>query len=121
MTAVRQVRADYRVQAGQWAEAYVLPQAEVAQAVSASAPIVEVLSRARPLTIVAERRDAPTEQIASAVLPAAEVILPLGGLVDLEQERARLNKDLDGISSAFAARRRSWPMRASARRRRPRS
>ena len=39
----------------------------------------------------------PTDQIASAVLPAAEVILPLGGLVDLEQERARLNKDLESI------------------------
>ena len=97
VTAVRQVRADYRVQAGHWAEAYVLPQIEVADAVSASAPIVEVLSRARPLTIVSERGEAPTEQIASAVLPAAEVILPLGGLVDLEQERARLNKDLEGI------------------------
>ena len=97
VTAVRQVRADYRVQAGQWAEAYVLPQGEVAEAVSLSAPIVEVLSRARPLTIVSQRGDAPTEQIASAVLPAAEVILPLGGLVDLEQERARLNKDLEGI------------------------
>ncbi|MYB21014.1 MAG: valine--tRNA ligase [Chloroflexi bacterium] len=97
VTAVRQVRADYRVQAGQWAEAYVLPQDDVAQAVSASAPIVEVLSRARPLTIVSKRGEAPTEQIASAVLPAAEVILPLGGLVDLEQERARLSKDLEGI------------------------
>ena len=97
VTAVRQVRADYRVQAGQWAEAYVLPQTEVAEAVSASAPIVEVLSRARPLTIVSDRGDAPTEQIASAVLPAAEVILPLGGLVDLAQERSRLNKDLEGI------------------------
>jgi len=97
VTAVRQVRADYRVQAGQWAEAYVLPQGDVAQAVSASAPIVEVLSRARPLTIVSERGEAPSEQIASAVLPAAEVILPLGGLVDLEQERARLSKDLEGI------------------------
>ena len=97
VTAVRQVRADYRVQAGQWAEAYVLPQAEIAQAVSASAPIVEVLSRTRPLTIVSDRGDAPTDQIASAVLPGAEVILPLGGLVDLEQERARLNKDLEAI------------------------
>ncbi|MXY86410.1 MAG: class I tRNA ligase family protein, partial [Chloroflexi bacterium] len=97
VTAVRQVRADYRVQAGQWAETYVLPQSEVADAVSASAPIVEVLSRARPLTIVSDRGDAPADQIASAVLPAAEVILPLGGLVDLDQERARLNKDLEGI------------------------
>ncbi len=97
VTAVRQVRADYRVQAGQWAEAYVLPQDEVAEAVSASQPIVEVLSRARPLTIVGDRDDAPTEQIASAVLPSAEIILPLGGLVDLDQERARLGKDLESI------------------------
>ena len=97
VTAVRQVRADYRVQAGQWAEAYVLPQEDVAAAVSAAQPIVEVLSRARPLTIVADRSDAPSEQIASAVLPSAEIILPLGGLIDLEQERARLSKDLEGI------------------------
>ena len=97
VTAVRQVRADYRVQAGQWAEAYVLPQDEVAEAVAASQPIVEVLSRARPLTIVGDRDDAPTEQIASAVLPSAEIILPLGGLVDLDQERARLGKDLESI------------------------
>ena len=97
VTAVRQVRADYRVQAGQFVEVYVRPQEDVAGAVSASAPIVEVLSRARPLAIVRDRAEAPTEQIASAVLPTAEIILPLGGLVDLDQERARLNKDLDNI------------------------
>ena len=97
VTAVRQVRADYRVQAGQWAEAYVLPQEDVVSAISAAQPIVEVLSRARPLTIVDDRSDAPSEQIASAVLPSAEIILPLGGLIDLEQERARLNKDLESI------------------------
>ncbi len=97
VTAVRQVRADYRVQAGQWAEAYVLPQADVAWAVEESASIVEVLARVRPLSIVSQRGAAPAEQIASAVLPAAEIILPLGGLIDLEQERARLSKDLDSI------------------------
>ena len=97
VTAIRQVRADYRVQAGTWAEAYVLPQGDVADAVRATRPVVEVLARARPLTIVSNRDQAPTDQIASAVLPVAEVILPLGGLVDLEQERARLNKDLDVV------------------------
>ena len=97
VTAVRQVRADYRVQAGQFVEVYVRPQDAVADAISASAPIVEVLSRARPLAIIANRSDAPSEQIASAVLPTAEIILPLGGLVDLAQERARLGKDLESI------------------------
>ena len=97
VTAVRQVRADYRVQAGQWAEAYILPQGDTAPALRDTASIIEVLARARPLTIVGARAEAPEGQIASAVLPIAEVILPLGGLVDLEQERARLGKDLETV------------------------
>ena len=97
VTAVRQVRADYKVQAGQFVEVYVRPQDDVVGAVTDSAPIIEVLSRSRPLSIVTDLADAPTEQIASAVLPTAEIILPLGGLVDLGQEQARLTKDLDNI------------------------
>ena len=97
VTAVRQVRADYKVQAGQFVEVYVRPQDDVVGAVTDSAPIIEVLSRSRPLSIVTDLADAPTDQIASAVLPTAEIILPLGGLVDLGQEQARLSKDLDNI------------------------
>ena len=97
VTAVRQVRADYKVQAGQFVEVYVRPRDDVVGAVTDSAPIIEVLSRSRPLSIVTDLADAPTEQIASAVLPTAEIILPLGGLVDLGQEQARLSKDLDNI------------------------
>ena len=97
VTAVRQVRADYKVQAGQFVEVYVRPQDDVVGAVTDSAPIIEVLSRSRPLLIVTDLADAPTDQIASAVLPTAEIILPLGGLVDLGQEQARLSKDLDNI------------------------
>ena len=97
VTAVRQVRADYKVQAGQFVEVYVRPRDDVVGAVTDSAPIIEVLSRSRPLSIVTDLADAPTDQIASAVLPTAEIILPLGGLVDLGQEQARLSKDLDNI------------------------
>ena len=97
VTAVRQVRADYRVQAGQWVETYVVPQTAMIADVEASSEIIEVLARARPLKIVAERSQAPHDQIASAVLPLAEIVLPLGGLVDLAQERARLGKDLDNV------------------------
>ncbi len=97
VTAIRQVRADYRVQAGQWVDTFVLPQDDLSAAIQGAAPIIEVLARARPLTIVAERAAAPTDQIASAVLPIGEVILPLGGLVDLDQERARLSKDLESV------------------------
>ncbi len=97
VTAVRQIRADYRVQAGQWAEAYMLPQPDAAEAVAACQPIIEALARVRPLTIVSERSDAPGEQIASAVLSSTEIILPLGGLIDVEHEHARLSKDLESV------------------------
>ncbi len=97
VTAVRQLRADHRVHAGQWAEAYVLPRGDAHAAVTEASSIIEVLARARPLIIAADRAAAPAEQIASAVLPAGEIILPLGGLVDVEQERIRLNKDLESV------------------------
>ena len=97
VTAIRQLRADYRVPAGQWAEAFILPQHDVAFAIQECAAIIETLARVRPLNIITSRSDAPTEQIASAVLASAEVAMPLGGLVDLEQERARLSKDLDTV------------------------
>ena len=97
VTAVRQLRADYRVQAGQWAEAYLHPRADVREALQAAQPIIESLARVRPLHVVAEREAAPSRQTATAVRPSAEVILPLGGLVDLAQEQARLEKDLAGI------------------------
>ena len=95
--AVRQTRADYNVQAGRWLESWVVCAEPLRGAISAAAPAVEVLARSRPLHIAAERGDAPTEQIASAVLADAEVVIPLGGLVDLEQERARLQKELGQV------------------------
>ena len=57
-------------------------------------PVVEVLARARPLHIVATRAEAPATQVVTQVLDWAEVVLPLGGLVDLAQERARLGKQI---------------------------
>ena len=60
-------------------------------------PQERMLARSRPLHIAAARGEAPSEQIASAVLPDAEVVIPLGGLVDLEQERRRLEKELSQV------------------------
>ena len=95
--AVRQTRADYNVQAGRWVESWVICAEPLRQAIASAAPAIEVLARSRPLHIVAERGEAPTDQIASAVLADAEVVIPLGGLVDLEQERARLQKELGQV------------------------
>jgi valyl-tRNA synthetase len=46
------------------------------------------------LRFVSERGDAPVESVASAILPEAQVILPMAGLFDADAERAKLDKDL---------------------------
>ena len=53
------------------------------------------LARVRPLHIVADRADAPSEAVATAVLDGATVVLPLAGLFDSSAERANLEKQRD--------------------------
>ena len=90
--AIRATRAERGVEAGRWVEAYVVtPRAALLQE---RRSLVEALARARPLHVTAERAEAPSEQVVVAVLDRAEVILPLGGLVDLAAERERLHREI---------------------------
>ena len=94
--AVRQARADHGVQAGRWAEVWVAAGGD-ADRIRQSQATIEALARARPLHVVGSRDEAPDGRAATAVLPRAEVIIPLGGLIDTAQERARLDKELAQI------------------------
>ena len=100
--AIRQVRAEYGVEAARWVETYVAPTATsdgALDAISERAEVLETLARVRPLHILAERAEAPDEQVVTSVLERAEVILPLGSLVDFDQERARLSKEIEETDS----------------------
>jgi valyl-tRNA synthetase len=90
-TAIRNLRRERGLDAGRWLEAYVAGPAFL----HAHAPAIEALARVRPLHIVGERKEAPAENVASAVLADAIVILPLAGLFDVGAERARLEKEHD--------------------------
>ncbi len=90
--AIRNLRAEWRVEPGRWVEAYVAsPEAAVLAAV---APAMEVLARARPLHISADASSHPAREVATAVLTGAQVALPLAGLVEVERERERLLRQL---------------------------
>ena len=91
--AIRTVRADKSVEAGRWIEAYVVSETNGA-ALESQGAVIEALARARPLHVVRSREEAPSDQVVAQVLSGAEVVLPLGGLVDLEAERARLEKEI---------------------------
>jgi valyl-tRNA synthetase len=95
---IRNVRAEKRVEAARWVEAYVVA-GEAAGAARAWAAGIETLARVRPLHVVDSAEEAPTEGVATAVLPVGRVVLPLGSMVDLEAERARLTKQVAEVEA----------------------
>ncbi len=86
--AVRNLRRERNVDAGRWLEAYIVADASI----GAHAPAIEMLARVRPLHITPNRAAAPNEQVATAVLDEATVILPMAGLFDMAAERTNLEK-----------------------------
>ena len=89
--AIRQIRADRAVENHRWVEVYVISPGNIA---AEQISMLEILARARPLHLVKDRANAPSDQVVTQVLDLAEVVLPLGGLVDLGRERQRLAKKI---------------------------
>ena len=99
--AIRNVRSERRVEAGRWVEAYVVG-AEATAAAQRLRPAIEQLARARPLHVVGSAEGAPSEGVVQSVLPVGRVVLPLGGLVDVEAERSRLGAQIERLSAEIA-------------------
>ena len=93
--AVRNIRRERGIDAGRWLETYVVAGAGLAK----HAPAIETLARVRPLRIVGQRGDAPSESVATAILAEAQVVVPLTGLFDVAAERAKLDKELGQMRS----------------------
>ena len=93
VTAIRQIRADYRIKPSEWVEARVQPRPGVL-AMTLDSPALERLARARPVSWLTDLSDISEGQYASAVVGIGEVFVSLAGKVDIAQERARLQKDL---------------------------
>jgi valyl-tRNA synthetase len=91
--AIRNVRAEKRVEAARWVEAYIVG-AEASAAARAAQGAIEALARARPLHVVESADEAPSEGVVTSVLPVGRVVLPMAGLFDLDAERTRLQKQI---------------------------
>jgi valyl-tRNA synthetase len=91
--AIRNIRAEKKVEPGKFIEAYVVADG-TAPLFEAGRPYVETLARVRPLHVVADSAQAPREQVATAVLEGATAVVPLVGLFDVEAERTRLQKQI---------------------------
>jgi valyl-tRNA synthetase len=102
---IRNIRTESGVEPARWIEALI--SAGPRQAVIESQrPIISRLARvaADKLTI-AEQIDPRPEQAATIVAGTTEVYLPLAGMVDLAEERKRLEKELEKADADIARRR----------------
>jgi valyl-tRNA synthetase len=91
--AVRNIRAEHGVEPARHIEAYVIAEG-MRPSLEASEPLIVALARVRPLHIVSQPGDAPQEGVVTAVIKDSQVVLPMGGMFDLEAERQRLEKQI---------------------------
>jgi valyl-tRNA synthetase len=104
IVAVRNIRSEYKVEPAHWVAATIAAGAQ-ADLLRAQAPLISRLGRvaADQLQIVAALAEKP-RQAAAIVIGAVEAYLPLAGMIDLEAERARLQKELAQLEADVARR-----------------
>jgi valyl-tRNA synthetase len=95
VVAVRNLRVENGIPPGRRVAVVVRGNAEQLDLVERLAGQIEPLARIERLTLA--REGSRPAVAASAVVRGAEVFLPLEGLVDLEEERARLAREADKL------------------------
>ncbi|MSS70169.1 MAG: valine--tRNA ligase [Candidatus Latescibacteria bacterium] len=98
--AVRNIRGEMRVPPVRRADLLIRTESpEVRRVVEANRAILADLARVGTLTVGADVARPP--ESASAVLKDAELYVPLKGLIDLDLERTRLQKEIDRLTVAI--------------------
>ncbi|MBQ8972079.1 MAG: valine--tRNA ligase, partial [Clostridia bacterium] len=99
--AIRNLRAEMNVAPGKRATLILRPHGDWKSTLSEATGYFMRLAGASSVEWIAADDPAP-EKSASAVTEACELFIPLGELVDIEKELARLNKDLKNAESEVA-------------------
>ena len=98
---MRMVRSEYNVEAGKRIAATVGAGA-LAPVLEANREVLTFLARLDSERVAIVAGSEPLPQSASVVVGDIVAYLPLAGMVDLEAERARLQKELDGLIGRIA-------------------
>ncbi|MDO5377466.1 MAG: class I tRNA ligase family protein, partial [Clostridia bacterium] len=94
--AVRNLRAEMNVAVGKRAHLIVRPKAGWESAMSGADEYLKRLAWVSETKLLEGGEAAPGKTV-SAVSEAAELFIPLGDLVDVDKEIARLGKELEGV------------------------
>jgi valyl-tRNA synthetase len=96
---IRNIRNETGVEPGRWIEAIIVDR-QRARELESQRPIISRLARVAldKLAVSASLAELP-QNAATLVAGSAEVYLPLAGMVDLAEERARLSKELERLEA----------------------
>ncbi len=99
--AVRNMRAEMNVPLGRKGEVIIQPANEqLAIILNENMPFIKTMSTAEPVRIIAVGAAKPDTAV-SRVISGIEIYLPLKGLIDVDKEIGRLNKELQGLEMSF--------------------
>ena len=94
--AVRNLRAEMNVAVGKRAHLMVRPKEGWAHAMAGAAEYLSRMAWVSEMRLLAAE-EAAEGKVVSAVSEAAELFIPLGDLVDIDKEIARLTKERDSV------------------------
>ena len=101
--AIRNVRAQYKVESGRWIEARVYAGDARQAQISRYESVIKSLARANPVTIIkGEASEKAGDNMLVVPLAPATVVIPMESMVDREAERITLLKELDRVSTEIA-------------------
>ncbi len=96
---IRNIKAEKRVEPARFVEAFLeVENEELRVALASRSELIEALARVRPVHLVAPG-EAPSQGAARAIVEGVTIVVPLAGMVDLDAERSRLQKELAQVEA----------------------
>lgn len=100
--AIRNMRAEVNVPPGKKSEVILqIAAEEMLEVFKNNIQYIKTLAAAEPVAIHGLSQEKP-ENAMAAVVSGVEIYLPLKGLIDVEKENARLNKELAGLEKELS-------------------
>jgi valyl-tRNA synthetase len=101
--AIRNMRAEYKVDTGRWIEARIYTDTSRQAAISRYAVAVKTLARANPVTfLAAEPLEKASENTLVLSLAPATVVIPMASMLDLGAEKKKIEKELEQTQAEAA-------------------